>query len=474
MALLELDTYTGQLNYKDILFTFVFDGSELRLIPPADKSSEIEFNWILTPIGEGTYTSASPQMESPFLTGQCSETGRTIIFITEKGANIGSYNSVLTVPVLAYIDCRHNSDLIDRITFSCSEIDKVYPLHQSYMIYIDPNHFSEDGVFTFTTKDLNTTTTPKQQFYLDNHLVYVQFCISRGFHPGIDSVPISLSSVMSFTFEPTNDYIFIYQLCFFAKRFLQFLCYRKDVYLPKATLSTPFGNGQHESFATLYILQDQNKSSSSPLKNNQLIQISYLSGSEGKILTDICNNTLYLRHLPSSYENGRHIDEARFVMITAAFEWEFKHAYPDGLPKKESTLRAESEVESAIQSLINQSTGKVKHKYQFLKKLIRADSLQNEIIQIGKDFDDLIGTFGRHLYNQNGQELHYEEMGKRLADQRNHFAHGDLSKEFIGLSLLDLIYLEYIIYALQLKHYTIPDDKIRKSINDLFHLNFAL
>ena len=161
-------------------------------------------------------------------------------------------------------------------------------------------------------------------------------------------------------------------------------------------------------------------------------------------------------------------------MITAAFEWEFKRAYPDGLPKKESTLRAESEVESAIQSLINQSTGKVKHKYQFLKKLIRTDSLQNEIIQIGKDFDDLIGTFGRHLYNQNGQELHYEEMGKRLADQRNHFAHGDLSKEFIGLSLLDLIYLEYTIYALQLKHYTIPDDKIRKSINDLFHLNFAL
>lgn len=65
-------------------------------------------------------------------------------------------------------------------------------------------------------------------------------------------------------------------------------------------------------------------------------------------------------------------------------------------------------------------------------------------------------------------------MGKRLADQRNHFAHGDLSKEFIGLSLLDLIYLEYIIYALPLKHYNIPDDKIRKSINDLFHLNFAL
>ena len=64
MALLELDTYTGQLNYKDILFTFVFDGSELCLIPPADKSSEIEFNWILTPTGEGTYTSVLLLLET--------------------------------------------------------------------------------------------------------------------------------------------------------------------------------------------------------------------------------------------------------------------------------------------------------------------------------------------------------------------------------------------------------------------------
>ena len=65
-------------------------------------------------------------------------------------------------------------------------------------------------------------------------------------------------------------------------------------------------------------------------------------------------------------------------------------------------------------------------------------------------------------------------MGERLANQRNHFAHGDLDKDFIGLSLLDLIYLEYVIYALQLKLYGIDNDCIKKSINDLFHLNFTI
>ena len=65
-------------------------------------------------------------------------------------------------------------------------------------------------------------------------------------------------------------------------------------------------------------------------------------------------------------------------------------------------------------------------------------------------------------------------MGKRLSDQRNHFAHGDIDKKIIGLSLLDLIYLEYVIYIMQLKFYGLDDDAIKHSINDLFRCNLSL
>lgn len=37
----ELDVYTGTLTYKQIEFSFVFDGEELRLIPPKDKHQEV-------------------------------------------------------------------------------------------------------------------------------------------------------------------------------------------------------------------------------------------------------------------------------------------------------------------------------------------------------------------------------------------------------------------------------------------------
>ncbi len=82
--------------------------------------------------------------------------------------------------------------------------------------------------------------------------------------------------------------------------------------------------------------------------------------------------------------------------------------------------------------------------------------------------------FGNYLYSLSKEELIYSEVGKRLGDQRNHFAHGDLDKDFIDLSLLDLIFLERIVYAMQLRHYNIENSKIQNAINDLFHHHFAL
>lgn len=105
---------------------------------------------------------------------------------------------------------------------------------------------------------------------------------------------------------------------------------------------------------------------------------------------------------------------------------------------------------------------------------MRSDSLPNKVLQIGKDFSGIVDSFGKKLYQANGLLLNYSDLGNRLSDQRNHFAHGDLDKEFIGASLIDLIYLQFIIYAMQLRHYGIEDKLIRKAINDLFQMGIDL
>lgn len=472
----ESHTYSGVCTYRDIDFTFVFDGDELRLIPPVNKKETIRMDWIMTPLAKGVYTMGDPlTMDEPYLTGHCNETGNDFIFITKQGGHIGSQNSVLFVPIVAYIRCKYKRDRISRMSFTSPVINCIYPVTQGFGFSMDVENFNTTGVFTVTTQSFDETTTSPQIFTVDDQQGSVKFSISRKLSTKLNDSPITLSSSMLFEFEPTSDYRFIYRLWYIAKQFLQYLCYRKNVFLPEVALSAPTEDGKCEEFATLYVFSETGNDEAETLKSGRYIKQVNLAGAEGKILTDIANGTLYLRHLPQSYRSGRSIDASRFVMITAAFEWEFRRNFPDGITKSEATLKAEDAVALEVQKLFdNAGNRKQRSIYSFLQKLVRSDSLESEIVHTGKAIDDIIGVFGKHLYRMNGQELKYSEMGKRLSSQRNNYAHGNLDKEFIGLSLLDLMYMEYVLYAMQLHYYGIDTTSIRHCINDLFHLNYAI
>lgn len=162
-------------------------------------------------------------------------------------------------------------------------------------------------------------------------------------------------------------------------------------------------------------------------------------------------------------------------MITAAFEWEFDRLFPDGICKSKERVEAELIVSQKLNELIDTSSGKTKKIYKSLLKCIeRRPSLANKIEKIGSDMGALLEPFGQQLYGFNKEELNYTDMGKRLGDQRNYFAHGDVDKDFIGLSLLDLIFLQRIIYAIQLKISGLEDKQIQRAINDLFQCRFAI
>ena len=467
--------YTGVTKYKNIEFTFVFNGEDLRLIPTTENVRKIETEWLMTPIAKGTFIpNTDLKMEDSFLIGRCHESGKRVVFFTQKKANISSNNLVLIVRLIGYLECSTGKEKFGRISFLGPEINIIHPVNQSFDFSFNPSTVSNDGVFSITTKNFDITSTTPQEFEVDEKKVSVQFSVSRKFSTKILEPPILLESSMLFEFDETDDYDFLVRLWFIAKEFVSFLCYRNNICMRPAVVSSKNQDGKYQSFGTLIMMNQGTDEELHALKQNRCIKQRMISGHEGQILTDIASDSLYMRHLPKTYEDGRHIDASRFIMITAAFEWEFHRTYPDGVPKKEATILIENEAIEALQKLIDSSTGKLKNKYKFLSKLIRSDSLQTELVKIGEDFDSIIGNFGKHLYSLNGEELIYSSMGERLSSQRNHFAHGDLDKDFIGLALLDLMYLEYVVYAMQLKHYGIEDTNVRKAINELFHLNFAL
>lgn len=464
----ELTLYTGKTKYKEIDFDFVFDGKELRLIPPADKIMEVELNILSEEIGVGAYRSISPTMEKSHLVGRTHETGQSLIFLTKQGMQIGYYNQVLFVKIVAYILYQLESHAISKMSFSCHELDCIHPVTQGYHFKYNYEEFCNDGVQSVSTNDYDTTTTSVHSFNVDGKDVQVCFGISRLFSTKIGQPPLTLHSTMKFEFKPTSDYSFIARLWFIAKEFIQFLCYRKNVFIPIAYLSTPDAEGKTRKFAELHWIGESGDNELYTLEKGRYIRLSYLSYKEGKILDDIAANKLYTRHIPETYTNGCSINAARFIMITTAFEWEFKRLYPDSVKKSDKTLEIEKTATEAIQNLIDNSTGDLKEKYKFLKKSIKFSSLQSKLEYTCDALNDIIGVFGEHLYSLNNREIIYSEIGQRLASQRNNFAHGNLEIDFIDNALLDLVFLERIIYAIQLKHYGISDYNIKQAINDLF------
>ena len=468
------NTYTGKIKYKDIDFTFVFVGSELRLIPPADKESEIQWKWKMTSIGKGAYTFADPiPVNERYIIAYCNETNQRIVFLPVQGSYLCFNNTVVVIEIESFVVCKSNYEKIDRVTFYSPEINYIHPINKAFTISF-PNECAKEGVAYLNLQNFDLTTTDKQKFMVDDKEVIAYFGISRTISYKVENPPLTLESVMYFEFEATDNYGFILRLWEIARDFIRFLCYRNNIIINRIELSAPKNDSKHNKVATMYIVDQEEELEEKPLQKGYYIKQIHISGKEGRILSDIASDNIYMRHLPETFESGHHINAARFVMITAAFEWEFSRQYPDGCTKSKETIDAEKDVSNEIQKLIDKVSGKRKKICKFLKRLIKSTSLQTEIIQIGKDYSSIIDIFGNHLYQINGEELNYSEMGQRLSDQRNHFAHGDLDKDFIGLSLLDLMFLEYVVYAMQLKNYGLSDIEIQRSINELFHCGLAL
>ena len=461
--------FTGYLKYKDINHSFVFDENKSELQIITDEAEKLASSVTIR-------TNDLSTMNDPYLIGTINENHHKIVFVTIQGSYVRKINNVLYIRLYAYFIYNSiNTEAIDKITFYSPELDHIFDVNRAFSFsFKNEKGFNSNGTVTIETNDFDSTTSQTQSFTVAGKNVNVSFQIRRTISTKIGNPPISLNSCLCFEFETTEDYSFLINLCHYARNFIRYLCFRKNIYFTSVNIYKPIEETKHFNIGEICFFDGENKPENEPISKNICIKYEHLAGHEGKLLSDISSNLLYLRHLPKTYEDGKHIDVSSFIMITAAFEWEFRRNYPEGITKSVSTVKAEEAVSEAINDLRSKSTGKKKDIYKFLLRLVKSDSMQSEIIQFGKDYSDITDVFGEHLYKLNQVNFDYKEIGKRVSDQRNHFAHGDLDKEFIKEALLDVTFLKYIVYALQLKSFGLTDDNIRKAINDVFHLNFTL
>ena len=452
-------------------FFFTFDEEKLSLIPKEGDKDKIRFSWFNTELGKGIFSwSREPRfVEEDFLYGRINETNQVIIFLTNKYNQLQENNGIITVPILAYFFSYSDRPRISRISFSGLELNYIHPINRAFEISYKPEE--HDGKINISTYDFDSTTTEEQKFNVFGKEVQVYFGVTRTTSLSIEKPPLALSSSMVFHFEETQDYSFVRELYRIAKEFIQFLCNRRNVSFTDIRLSNNQGK-----VGEFNVIGENIEIEMKPLKDGRYIQQKYIAGYEGKILDDIAENNLYLRHLGKSFSDSRIIDAASFVLRTAAFEWEFSRLFSEDEWKSEQRKKLEEEAGKELERLIESSTGKLKQIYKDLKKsAVSYLSLSQKISQIFEEYGvTILDKFGRYMYKLNNISYDHSEIGERVGKQRNNFAHGNLDKEFINESLLDVVFLEQIVLAMQLQYFGIDEIETQKIINEVFHHNLAL
>ena len=458
----------GTIEYENNELNFVFDGKKLRLTFLNEKESKAEYSIFMTKTEDGGHSPQKKELAVSYLIGKRDENYQTLVFLISPGTSFSSNftQNVWYLPVAGYIVCHHaeRMKLVSKVTFASPELDCIYPVNEFFTSSIE-----EEGNALVKTDSFNTTKTAPQIFKMNEKEVEVKFCIDRYLSHRIGQPPLTLRSRMVYSFEATDDYSFILDLWRVAKAFIKYMCYRQNVSISSIQLYTPEGENKLNRFGELYVVGESKSEELEILEKGKFILLSDLCENEGKILSDLAEMKLYTRHIPDSYRSGLNINAARFVMITAAFEWEFKRLFKDNISKKEKEPVATQKAIETIQTLVDENTGKLKKVYKHLLKILKTQStLEQKVLFACDELDSIVGDLDRNLYKLNGIKIVYSEIATRIAQQRNNFAHGNLDEAFIGESLLDVIFLERIVYAMQLKYHGVDDFKIKKVLEKLF------
>lgn len=467
---IDIKILTGDLKMMNVSFSFVFDGEVLKLIP---FDPEDVFRLQNEEIRPGVYAYRGlPQISENVLIGHCNENGQKIVFIVPIGGSISSYNHVLEIYPLAYIKCRFSGKTVSRLGFTCRELNHIYPINQAYNTKAIINESSIEDL-SVQTKKYNETKSIEQPFIQDSVEVKSYFSVGCSYTSSNDKAPLTFNSYLFFEFQETEDYLFLFKLCNTAYDFLRFLCNRNNIKFTKIQISSPYKDDKFIESGEMVLLREVS-SEEYPIKRELYIHQKDIQGSESRLLQEIADETLYLRHIPETHEAGRQITPAFFVMIVSAFEWEYRKLFPGGVVKKPERIKAEDEVWNAIESLRVSSRGRVRKIYKDLRDHVRDNNLAAKIEHVTKELNDLLDPFGKYLYSVNETELKYKEMSERLATQRNNYAHGNLDKEFDETTILDLMLLQKIILLMQLKRVGVSDLRAQKAVCHLYHLNIEL
>lgn len=463
------------MDYKGKKCVFKLNGFELEVeeIENRDKIyiDEIDSLW------SGIFADGIKEKEEvpKILKGRAFEdNSKEIVFNIRRGEKTSARTYSFTLD--SYTIFKKDESSFDTLRINSEELNWFYNVNNAYKY----DEIVNTGQILFELvplKDLKKSF----EFNLGDELVSAELNIIKKISTPSTS-PIELATALYLSFKETTDYSKIHKLINVTSNFLKFVTYRRNISVSHVILiKTDEKTGNLIPVGEFYPNREEpNFIEKEKTLKKVLIDLPIIEKNIGALFNKIQNNMIYLTHIPENSVEKSTMTPARFVMITAGFEWQFRKSYEElNIESEKEKKRNEGlkEVLAFLDQKIEESTGAKRKYFKGLKDRTRNTDmgLSPKINWALNEFKDVLDLFINHIYKLNHYEdVKYSDIGDRIQNRRNDYAHGNIDKKLKREVLIDLTVLEWLYYAMVLSSIGMSRENIKAAIDKLFSRGYGL
>lgn len=377
--------------------------------------------------------------------------------------NLDSIGEVSTFKIQGIIEFKNEKQNVDALKIYSKELEHIYDSRK----ILESIKYNKTGEMDLKIKASEKVNSEKKQIKLKNEIIGYYFGIERKVK-NINEGYFSGDSFLRFEWNSlVEDYKLVYEIVMTGYYFLSYLCYRQNINLKRIELLKKDENGKYFSVAQMTLFIHNMSDAEDEYIRGYQINFDYVKTIDDKILQAIIDENIFIRNIPENELERNKITPQSFVLVSSAFEWEFNQLFPNGVEHSKVQL---NEIEEIKNDLMQLSDNYDKTKKKAIKKIIEnigKDNLESKIIYANKKLGYMSEMFLKHLCDLNSIN-NKNRIFTCLQKLRNDFAHGNMDIDIDSDGFVGIIYLERLIYIMQLKRLGLDDDNIIKAINGLF------
>lgn len=384
--------------------------------------------------------------------------------------NLDSICLVSTFKIFGIIEFKHEEQRIDALNIYAKELEYIYDSTRVF----SGIKYDEKGNMDILIKSFGEVNSEKKQIKLRNTIIDYSFEIKRKISTKNINNYFTANTMLNLEWNSLSDnYEFIYDIIMACYTFISYLYYRQNINFNNIELLSRDKKGRYLVIGQMTMWVHDIVEPEEDYVKKHYIDYNSIKLIDDKILQAIIDEKIFIRHIPENEIKRNQVTPQSFIIVSSAFEWEFSQLFHDGVKHRDAKI---NQIEEIKKDLLQLSNNYNKQKKKIIDKILEnigKDNLESKLIYTNEELKDVSEIFLQHLCGLN----HIENKNKiftNLQKLRNDFAHGNMEIDIDSDGFVGIIYLERLVYAMQLKRFGLDDNNIKKAINKLFGSNIAL